>query len=200
MVFKSENSFVLFPTTTSVGTLCDTLTEIMNKKKILTIKEKIYNFYESKWFELVGVFALFAFIYFPSAETLDIEKSKLIDFNVTSTGIFESSSRGEFKIKFKTYEYANSFGIGFGGTAGNRSEISEFISPNNKIRVKILKENLEKLKDETAIVPIYYLGNKSRVIFDEFQFNEEQESHNKTVNVACFIVFILLVGRIILKE
>ncbi|MBQ0910008.1 hypothetical protein KBJ98_14950 [Flavobacterium sp. F-328] len=173
----------------------------MNKKKILPIKEKVYNFYESKWFELVGVFALFAFIYFSSTETLDIEKSELIDLNVTSTEIFESSGRGElFKIKFKTYEYANSFGIVFGGTAGSRSEILESISPNNKIRVKILKENLEKLKDETEIVPIYYLGNKSRVIFDEFEFNEQQESHNKTVNIACFIVFILLVGRIILKE
>ena len=173
----------------------------MNKKENLTIKEKVYNFYYSKWFDLIGVFALFAFSYFSSIETLDIEKSKLIDLNVTSKEIFESNGRGEsFKIKFKTYEYENSFGIGFGGTAGSRSEIIESISPNNKIRVKILKENLEKLKDETEIVPIYFLGNQSKIIFNEFEFIEQQKSHNKTVNIACFIVFILLMGRIILKE
>ncbi|MCB6232190.1 hypothetical protein LIS90_13140 [Flavobacterium psychrophilum] len=167
----------------------------------MSIKEVSKKIYEHKWFDLIGVFALFAFMYISPNENLDIEKSELIDLNVTSTEIFESSGRGElFKIKFKTYEYANSFGIGFGGTTGNQSEILESISPNNKIRIKILKENLEKLKDETELVPIYYLGNKSRVIFDEFEFNEQQESHNNTVNVACFIVFTLLIGRIILKE
>ena len=157
--------------------------------------------YEHKYFELIGVFALFAFIFISHNETFDIDKSELIDLNVTATKIFDScGQKGLFKIKFKTIDYANSFGIGIGGTSGRCSEIIESIGSNNKIRIKILKENLNKLKDENEIVPIYFLSNKYRVIFDEYEFNEEQESHNKTTNIACFIIFILLVGRILLKE
>lgn len=155
-------------------------------------------FFEQKWFKILCLFVFYIFIYYPFNGTFQIDAKELINLNVTVKENCKSGGRrNPIKINFQTNEYPNRFGIYTGGTYGRYSEIEQSLMQNKKITIKIHKDNLQKLKIETEIVPIYFLSDKSGIIFNETEFNQGEKSYDRNINIFFGIIFILVLWKII---
>jgi hypothetical protein len=168
------------------------------QKKKNKFNEPKKDFFEQKWFKILCLFAFYIFLYYPFNGTFQIDEKELINLNVTVKENCKSGGRrNPIKINFITSEYSNRFGIYVGGTYGRHSEIDQSLIQNNKIKIKIHKDNLQKLKFDTEIVPIYFLSDQSGIIFDETEFNQGENNHDRNINIFFGIIFILALWKIL---
>lgn len=169
----------------------------MQKKKN-KFKEPEKDFFEQKWFKILCVIGFYIFLYYPFNGTFQIDKKELISLNATVKENCKSGGRrNSIKINFETNEYSNRFGIYAGGAYGRYTEINQSLIKNNKITIKIHKDNLKKLKVETEIIPVYFLSDNSGIIFNETEFNQGEHSRDRNINVFFTIIFILVIWKIL---
>ena len=171
----------------------------LNKQKLNYKRKNKLEFFEQKWFKLVCLFAFFGWLFYMTHTPFEINKEELMELNVTVNGKWKSGGhRNPIKIYFKTKEYSNQFGIYVGGIFGKWTEVTNSLEHNNRIVIRIHKDNKKNLNIATEVIPIYYLkSDKSGLVFNENKFNEGEKSSDNRVLWLFIILFIISLWRIL---
>ena len=170
----------------------------MVQKKKNKFRKPEKDFFEQKWFKILCLIGFYIFLYYPFNGTFQIDEKELISLNATVKENCKSGGqRNVFKINFETKENTNKFGIYAGGAYGKYAEINRTLIKNNKIIIKIHRDNLIKLKVETEKIPIYFLSDNTGIIFNETEFNQGEYEHDRNINIFFLIIFILVIWKIL---